>query len=354
MADAAAEIARRVTEAAQRGANLCVRGGGTKDFYGNPARGEPLDTRAHQGIANYEPSELVVTARCGTPLADLERVLGEKGQMLPFEPPRFGVAATIGGCVAAGLSGPRRSSVGPLRDFVLGVRMVDGRGRLLTFGGQVMKNVAGYDVSRLMAGSLGTLGVVLEVSLKLLPLPRSERTLRLELDEGRSIEMSNRWAGRALPISASAWQAGVLAVRLSGAETAVTAAAQELGGEALDADEAARFWQSIREHEAAFFEGDAPLWRIALPPATPPLGLAGESLIEWGGAQRWLRSLSDPRELRDAARSAHGHATFFRAPNRTVDVFTPPDAQTLKLHRGLKAVFDPAGILNPGRLFRDL
>src|SRR5207237_1808342 len=213
-------VSDRIRDAADRRRALRLRGGGSKDFYGNAARGELLDTRAYAGIADYEPSELVITARCGTPLAEVEKALAERGQCLPFEPPHFG-AATFGGCVAAGLSGPRRASSGALRDFVLGVKLVDGRGRILQFGGQVMKNVAGYDVSRLVAGSLGTLGLIAEASLKVLPRPQVECTLRLEMDEGRALDSMNRWAGEPLPVSATLWHAGVLDIRLSGSEPAV-------------------------------------------------------------------------------------------------------------------------------------
>ena len=184
---------------------LRLRGGGTKDFYGNALEGEVLDTRGYSGIVTYEPSELVITARCGTRLAATESAMRERGQMLAFEPPHFGEGATLGGMVAAGLSGPRRQAAGALRDFVLGVKIMDGRGDVLSFGGQVMKNVAGYDVSRLMAGSLGTLGIILDVSLKALPRPAAEATLRLELPEDKAIEQLNRWGGKPLAIGASAW-----------------------------------------------------------------------------------------------------------------------------------------------------
>ena len=229
---------------------LRLRGGGSKDFYGNEPRGSILDTRGYAGIADYEPSELVITARCGTPLAAVEQALDEHGQCLPFEPPHFG-AATFGGCVAAGLSGPRRACAGALRDFVLGVKLVDGRGRVLQFGGQVMKNVAGYDISRLVAGSLGTLGLVAEASIKVLPRPDLETTLRLEMDEAAALEAMNRWAGEPLPVSASAWHEGTLYVRLSGSAAAVQAAAPRLGGSEL-ADTVA-FWRSLREQTHAFF-----------------------------------------------------------------------------------------------------
>jgi glycolate oxidase FAD binding subunit len=344
-------IQEKIRDAAQRGVALRLRGGGTKDFYGNEPRGALFDTRAYAGIASYEPTELVVTARCGTSLSELEKTLEDNGQCLPFEPPHFGEGATLGGCVAAGLSGPRRASSGAVRDFVLGAKVVDGRGRLLSFGGQVMKNVAGYDVSRLLAGSLGTLGIIVEASIKVLPRPPAELTLRLELPQERAIEMLNRWAGQPMPISASAWHDGELSVRISGAKSALHAAAERIGGEALAADQADAFWIAIREHSHDFFAGPEPLWRIAAPSATPPLELAGVQMVEWGGGLRWLRSQAEPRTVREVAQRSKGHATLFRAADRSAGAFTPLEPSVMRLHRELKAAFDPAGILNPGRLY---
>ena len=322
---------------------LRPRGGGSKDFYGERLEGEILDTRVHAGISDYEPSELVLTARCGTALAEVEGLLERNGQCLPFEPPHFG-AATFGGCIAAGLSGPRRAAVGALRDFVLGAQLIDGRGRLLSFGGRVMKNVAGYDVSRLLAGSLGTLGVIAEASVKVLPRPARELTLQLEMPEARALEAMNRWAGQPLPVSATAWHDGTLAVRLSGSEAGVRAARAAIGG-----DEAADPWREIREHRHAFFAGDAPLWRIALPSTAPALELAGEQLIEWHGALRWLRGTS--AAVREAARQRGGHATLFRAADKSPGAFAPLSPAQLRLHRALKSAFDPAGIFSRGRMY---
>jgi glycolate oxidase FAD binding subunit len=351
---ALADLAARIRQAAARGAALRLRGGGTKDFYGGAPRGEPLDTRAYSGIVAHEPSELVVTARCGTPLSELEAALAASGQMLAFEPPHFGAQATLGGCVAAGLSGPRRAAAGALRDYVLGAKLVDGRGRVLAFGGRVMKNVAGYDVSRLLAGSLGTLGLIAEVSLKVLPRPRAELTLRLELPEARALEALNRWAGEPLPVSASAWHDGELSVRLSGAESALSAAAGKIGGERVEGDAAARFWDAIREQTAEFFAGEAPLWRLAVRPSAAPLEPPGERLIEWGGALRWVRTRADAATVRAAAAAAGGHATLFRAADKSAGAFAPLDAAAMRLHRELKAAFDPSGILNPGRMYPEL
>ncbi len=342
------QFEEKIREASARRAPLCLRGGGTKDFYGNAPRGEVLDTRAHSGIVAYEPTELVVTARCGTSLKDLESELARNGQFLPFEPPHFGDGATIGGCVAAGLSGPRRAAAGALRDYVLGAKIIDGQGRALTFGGQVMKNVAGYDVSRLMAGSLGTLGLIAEVSLKVLPAPAEETTLRFQLSEAQFLQKLTSWASQPLPVSATAWHDGVLHVRLSGSSAAVRAAAAKLGGDKAQTD-----WAAIREHRHPFFAAAAPLWRIALPAACPPLPFA-DSFVEWGGMLRWVKSDAPAAGIRDAAKRAGGHATLFRAADKAAGTFAPLDPVLARLHREVKAAFDPAGIFNPGRLMEGL
>jgi len=338
-------------------APLCVRGGGSKEFYGNRPVGDVFETREYAGIVDYEPSELVVTARCGTPLAELEAALAAKGQMLAFEPPHFGAGATVGGMLAAGLSGPRRQAAGPLRDFVLGMKVMDGQGEVLSFGGRVMKNVAGYDVSRLMAGSLGTLGLILESSLKTLPTPVAETTLRFELPEERAIETLNRWGGQPLPVSATAWHGNELHVRLSGAAAAVNAALDRLGGERLGSDEARQFWSSMREQTHPFFQGGAPLWRIAVPSTLTSQGLdsiPGSRLVEWGGGLRWLATHADAQDVRDAAAKAGGHATLFRGTDKSCGAFHPLPPVMMTLHRRLKANFDPQGIFNPGRMYVDL
>ena len=330
-----------------------IRGGGTKDFYGNEPRGDLLETRSCAGISAYEPSELVITARGGTRLSELDDALSKQGQFLPFEPPGFGSGATLGGCVAAGLSGPRRASAGAVRDFVLGATILDGRGRMLVFGGQVMKNVAGYDVSRLLAGSLGTLGLMLEISLKVAPRPVSELTLAFEMAQANALESMNRWAGQPLPISATAWRDGALHLRLSGAQGALREAAQKLGGGQVDAAAAARFWSEIREQTEPFFVLALPLWRLSLPSRAPQIDLPGEQLIEWGGALRWLKSNADATTVRAAAAGAGGHATLFRANDKPAGAFAPLPAELARLHRELKSAFDPAGILNPGRLYQE-
>ena len=354
MSDLAQQLAERIAGAT---APLCIRGGGSKDFYGNAPRGETLDVSGHTGIVGYEPTELVITARGGTPLAEVEATLAARGQMLAFEPPHFGDAttsvATIGGCVAAGLSGPRRAAAGSVRDFVLGVKLLDGRGRELNFGGQVMKNVAGYDVSRLVAGSLGTLGLILEVSLKVLPRPAAEATLRLDLPAARVLDTMNGWAGKPLPISATAWQDDTLTLRLSGARAAVAAAIDKLGGERVGDDAAAQFWAGLREQRLDYFAGPDPLWRLSLPSVAALVDLPGATLIEWGGAQRWLRSGAAVAEVRAAAARVGGHATLFRGGDRNGGVFAPLDPVLARIHRDLKRAFDPNGIFNPGRLYPD-
>jgi glycolate oxidase FAD binding subunit len=343
------KLKERIREAAGRRTPLRLRGGGTKDFYGNEPRGELLDTSSHAGIVSYEPTELVLTARCGTPLYEVESVLQTNHQMLAFEPPHFGAGATFGGCIAAGLSGPRRASAGALRDFVLGARLVDGRGRELAFGGQVMKNVAGYDLARLVAGSLGTLALIAEASVKVLPIPAAEVTMEREVTHEEALETMNRWAGQPLPVSATAWHSGVLRVRLSGAAAAVRVARERIGG--AEVHGAGAFWSAIREHADVSFAGDEPLWRLALPSSCPPLDLPGRMVIEWNGALRWLKGSADPRE---AARRAGGHATLFRAARKAGGVFAPLDPVLLRLHRELKAAFDPCGVLNPGRMYEEL
>jgi len=354
---ALARLVDRIRAADGAGSVLRIRGGGTKDFYGCEPRGEALDTREYRGIVSYEPTELVVTARCGTPLADVEAALAEKGQWLPFEPPAFGDGATVGGMVAAGLSGPGRQAVGAVRDFVLGAAMLDAQGRALNFGGQVMKNVAGYDLSRLLCGSLGILGLIAEVSLKVLPQPAATATVTMPLDRPAALRLLNEWAGRPLPISASAWLGGTLALRLAGARAAVDAAAgwfeREHGAQPLDG-EVHRFWAAVREQTLPFFEGEQPLWRLSVPSVAPPLALPGSELIEWGGALRWWRTDAEPATIREAATRVGGHATLFRGGDRRAGVFAPLSPALLALHRRLKAEFDPKCIFNPGRLYPDL
>ena len=350
------DLIERIRAAHAEGSPLIIQGGGSKTFYGNADEGEVLSTRALAGVVEYEPKELVLTARTGTPLAEIETLLAEQNQMLAFEPPHFGGPATLGGCIATGLSGPRRPYAGAARDFVLGVRVIDGTGQPLRFGGQVIKNVAGYDVSRLMVGALGTLGLITEVSLKVLPKPATETTLQFELDEAPAILKMNQWAGQPLPLSATSWHAGLLTVRLSGAASAVHAAQAKLGGEALN--DAAAFWQRLRDQATLFFDQRPPtsnqgLWRLAVKPTAPPLNLGDAQWIEWGGAVRWLISDQPAAALREAAKAAGGHATLFRGDAPRDGAFTPLAPALATLHRNLKQRFDPRGIFNHGRLYPD-
>ena len=345
------ELIEKIQHAAANHQTLAIRGSGSKAFYGGEANGVVLDVAQHRGIIDYAPAELVLTARAGTPLREIELLLGEHNQMLVFEPPHFGPDATLGGCVASGLSGPRRAYGGALRDFVLGVGMLDGRGQQLKFGGQVMKNVAGYDVSRLMSGSLGTLGVLLDVSLKVLPRPAAALSLQFECDQHVSLQRVNAWAGQTIPVSATCWQEGRLTLRLEGTQRAIQTAHSKLGGE-LVADDTA-FWRDIREQRAAFFLSPLPLWRLSVPSTAAAINLQGSQLIEWGGALRWLLSDAAPDTIRDAAATAGGQATLFRGGDKHCGVFHPLPSALLAIQRRIKHNFDPHGVFNPRRLFKE-
>ena len=342
----------RIRQASATQVPLRIVGGGSKDFYGQELRGERFDVTSYLGVVDYDPTELVITARCGTPLAEVERTLADSGQMLAFEPPHFGPNATIGGCVAAGLSGPRRPYAGALRDVVLGVRVLDGRGDDLSFGGRVMKNVAGFDVSRLMAGSLGTLGVLLEASLKCLPRPKEELTLVLEMSAPQALQRFEEWTRMPLPLSASCWHDGRLAVRLSGASAAIVDAQHRIGGEVMR--DAVSFWTDVREQRLLFFRQlGAALWRCSVRSTAPGPELGGDPLIEWGGALRWFSAVHAEQgaALRAWAARHGGHASLFRAESKAPGAFQGLPPALLDLHRRLKAAFDPVGIFNPRRMY---
>ena len=374
--DLTQSLADRVAAAQAAGSALRIQGGGSKTWLGRTVAGEALEVAGHRGILSYEPTELVITARAGTPLAEIKAALAERGQWLAFEPPHFDArpapdgrsgsdsAATLGGTIACGLSGPARPYAGAARDFVLGVRTINGCGEVLRFGGEVMKNVAGYDLSRLMVGAQGTLGVLLEVSLKVLPRPATELTLALDLTAGEAIDRFNRWAGQPLPLSAACHDGERAYVRLAGSEAAVQVARARLGGEAVGAG--ADFWRGVRELSHAFFRSPAPLWRLSLPPTAPHDPRLGRQFIDWGGALRWVQG-EQPQW--PAAQALGGHATYYgRGPAGQPDLQAggqagdPPGGQVfqalppplLALHQRLKAALDPRGILNPGRLYRDL
>jgi len=336
---------------------LVIRGGGTKDFYGGAAVGDVLDASAYAGVVDYDPTELVITARAGTRLAEVRQTLQACGQVLPCESPGFGPGATLGGAVAAGLSGPRRPYAGAMRDIVLGVRIIDGRGEQLAFGGRVMKNVAGFDLSRLMTGALGTLGLLTEISLKCVPSPKIEATRVLDCSVDDAIRITGEWNSKPLPISATCHRAGRLNVRLSGAAPAVTAAAKQIGGTAAPDGDA--FWEGVREQTDAFFAAaratGAPLWRLSVKGSAPYADLGGEQMLEWSGALRWLVAgeKTDPARVRAWAAGHGGHATLYRAADKTAGAFQPLPETLHMLHRRLKATFDPAGILNRGRMYGD-
>ena len=345
---AVAIVQEQVQRAAREREALCVTGGGTKRFLGRKPRGTPCSVRGIEGIVHYEPTELVVSVRAGTPLKDLQDALSASGQMLPFEPPAFGEEATIGGTIASGLSGPSRPYRGAARDFVLGVRCLNGKGEVLRFGGEVMKNVAGYDIARLITGSMGTLGILTEVSLKVLPSPAYSETRTYEMRLDDAFGLMTSLLSRPLPVSASAFDDGLLRVRLSGSEAAVKAAGDELGGE-LDGS-ADTFWTGLKEQQLDFFLEDLPLWRVNVKPQYLPIDLPGRRIIDWGGALYWLKADIRLAELTEMVRPFGGWVTGFRSTDQDRD-FSSPEASILQLNRRLKKAFDPAGILNPGRLF---
>ncbi len=361
--DHAAALCEQVAEAQRSGTPLRIAGSGSKAGYGRPVTGTPLDLTRHQGITHYDPVELVVSVRTGTRLAHLQRVLAAAGQHLPFEPPHFGGDATVGGTIATGLSGPRRPWSGAVRDFVLGTRLITHEGRELRFGGEVMKNVAGYDLSRLMVGAQGTLGALTEVSLKVLPRPAAAHGLRLSMPLAAATTKLAKWGRQPIPLAGAAWMDGVLYLRLEGGPRSVAASRERLGGEDLDPD----FWEHLREQQLPFFDGAGsgapgpanaqasdprPLWRLSVPATTPPLALDGHWLYDWAGAQRWLRSEASALMIREATDRVGGHATCY-TPG-AAEPFTPLAPVLARHHRQLKQQFDPRGLFNPGRLYPDL
>ncbi len=349
--DISEQLQNRVRLAIEKGEALRIIAGGSKGFYGRDVSGSELSVTQHQGIISYQPSELVITARAGTPIKVIENALSENAQMLAFEPPAFGERATIGGTVACNFSGPRRAYSGAARDYVLGTKIINGKAEILTFGGEVMKNVAGYDVSRLMAGAMGTLGVLLEISLKIVPKPEAETTVMLNLGSEEALLKLQQWASQPLPISGSCFYQNTLYVRLSGAEKAVREMRQFIGGELLK--NADYFWHSVKEQRHDFFKNDQPVWRISLASNTPILSLDGNTLYEWGGALRWLKTDLPAQPLRKFSESINGHATLFRTSGKRDEIFQPLPKHLLQLHRKLKQAFDPHGIFNIGRMYQE-
>ncbi len=347
--DTTPELIERVRDATATGTPLRVVGGDTKRFLGRALAGTELHTNGHAGIVSYDPAELVITARAGTPLREVEAALAAQRQRLPFEPPSFGESATVGGTVACGLAGPSRIAFGPLRDHVLGVRVLTGDGRVLRFGGEVMKNVAGYDVARTMVGAFGTLGVLLDVSLKVLPCPPASRTLSLERNAEEALVELGRLAATAMPLTASCWCAGSLSLRFEGTGRTLDDVQRRVGGAPVE--DGAELWRSIREHAHPFFASQLPLWRLHVPAAASAISMRGEPLIEWNGLQRWYAVESTA--VFDVASVAGGHAMLFRHGGVADAVFARPAEALMRLHGSLKRIFDPAGILNAGRMYAD-
>jgi glycolate oxidase FAD binding subunit len=358
------QLHEQVREAAHHNHTIMIEGGGTKGFYGNRAsqserQSIALKLSALRGIVNYQPTELVLTAWAGTPLQEVLDALNASNQMLAFDPPAFGVQATLGGCVAAGLSGPGRYAGGSVKDYVLGAQLLTISGNVLKFGGEVMKNVAGYDVSRLLVGSMGMFGPLTQVSVKVSPKPQEVCTLEFELDESSALALCHSWRAQPLPISATAWHmseqggSGCLRVRLAGSGAALKSACQKMGGFALPEPRAGEYWAALREHKLAFFSA-ATMWRLAVAPGTPALNL-GPTLTEWGGGQRWVAATLDPVTVRRVAEQAGGHATLFRqTAGQTLSelggVFQPLTTGVHSIVKRLKHEFDPQGLFNPGRL----
>lgn len=368
-------LTERVRQSAAQGGGLHIRGGGSKDFYGAARSGDLLETTGLRGIVNYEPSELVVTAGAGTPLKELEDVLANEGQCLAFEPPHFArsqpAQATVGGMVASGLAGPARASVGGVRDYVLGLQLINGRAEHLTFGGQVMKNVAGYDVSRLMVGAMGTLGLITQVSLKVLPKSPAEATLVFEIAQADALEQLHRWGGQPLPLNASCWVhdatngtgRDLLFVRLRGAVAAVEAASKkmlaEVGGKQMDTAQAAADWALCRDQALPFFAmvppQDMALWRLSVPQTAPVLDLPWPQLVEWHGAQRWLWAPHDAyARLHAETKRVGGFASIFVAarahPLSAASHFDIENTAITGIAQRLKASFDPNGVFSPSQI----
>ncbi|MBI3545306.1 MAG: glycolate oxidase subunit GlcE [Gammaproteobacteria bacterium] len=342
--DISQQLADAVHAAAAACRPLAIAGGGTKHFYAGKTDGDKLNVAEHRGLVSYEPTELVITARAGTTLVEIESALAQHNQMLAFEPPHFGAGATLGGAIACGFSGPRRPYAGAARDFVLGTRIINGKGEILRFGGEVMKNVAGFDVSRLMVGAFGTLGVLLDISLKVLPKPEHEITLGFAMPIDLAITAMNTWAALPLPLSAACHMGDTLYIRLSGHEMGVHAAQVKLGGERLEKGD--EFWRELREHERGFFQDNTPLWRLSVAPGTAPINLPGKWVVDWGGAQRWLKTNALPEEIIRTAKIAGGSAILFRGAKPPTLFTHDLDAALRKLHRNIKQAFDPFGILN--------
>ena len=350
------QLQQQVEEANETAQPLSIQGGGSKSFYGRELSGKPLHTSIHSGIVDYSPTELVLTAKAGTPLKEIQDLLSENGQMLGFEPPSFTNSATLGGVIATGLAGPIRPFSGSVRDFVLGMKLITGKGEIMRFGGQVIKNVAGFDISRLMVGALGVLGVILEVSLKVIPRPAKQVTIRIsQPDANQAILFMNELCSQPYPISAVSWFEENIRIRLAGTKAGVQNAHDMITGEIDPNGE--QYWQELKEHQLPFFKTDQPILRVSVPQAAPLFqdeDTKEGQLIDWAGGLRWFRrELLDPHFV-ESVKSYGGHVTQFRNGDRDEDVFEPLSIELMKIHQNLKNAFDPERILNPGRLYKNL
>lgn len=363
------QLVSQVQSAYQNRQALAIQGNGSKLFLIHQVPGQRLSTASHQGIVNYLPSELTITVRSGTLLSDLKEVLTENGQMLAFEPPQFSANATIGGTIAAGLSGPSRPFTGSARDFVLGCKIINGRGELLQFGGEVMKNVAGYDLSRLVTGSYGSLGLILEVSLKLLPLPSREQSISFSLQLNQFAHQVQRLLLSGYPITAACYLDGQAYIRLAGSEKGVASSYQEisqlLSKQKFQPQEINNlFWSELNEQQLSFFDQTQPLWRLSLPGKTENferyISAEDKQLIDWGGALRWFYSNQSADKIRSDAQSLGGHAQLFRGNEMDSDELKnvpkqqPLTPAIMKIHQQIKRAMDPHLILNHGCLYPEL
>jgi len=349
--DISESLQNSVMQAIENSEVLNIKAGNSKSFYGREASGNNIELAEHQGIINYEPTELVIRARAGTPLTVIEKLLAENNQMLAFEPPTFNGKATLGGTIACNFSGPRRAYSGAVRDFVLGTEIINGKGEILSFGGDVIKNVAGYDVSRLMTGAMGTLGIITQASVKVVPLPEAEITLTQNISIEDALTKLHQWSGLPLPISGNCFYKDTLYIRLSGAEKSIRAAHKKMGGELFDKADA--FWNSIKNQSHDFFTADKNLWRMSLASNTPELSIDGDTLYEWGGALRWIKSEAPADKIRQTGNSVNASTSLFRATGERDKIFQPLPEHLMKLHKNLKQAFDPDNIFNIGRMYRE-
>lgn len=356
MSDQSKVLQEQIQTAFENKTPCRIVGGDSKHFLGNTSQGETVTTKNHSGVISYDASELVMTVRSGTRLAEINQILAENNQSLPFEPPAFSNDATIGGTIACNLSGPARPYTGAARDFVLGTKIINGKGESCQFGGQVMKNVAGYDASRLMTGAYGTLGVILDVSLKVLPVAQTETTIKIAQDVNTAIKTINQLSAKNLPITASCYFDEYLYIRLNSSKQNTQAVSQTIcqQTDGIEIDDSSDFWTNIREQQHEFFNSDKSIARISLPSICNNIDFDGEQLIEWGGALRWLKSDMDINQLRHAVKKLGGHVSAYKNFSDETEFFHELDPALKILHKRLKDSFDPAGILNPSRLYKEL